>query len=154
MNSDSQPKCLAQDICQPNPSLSGKHKRSWLPCDDQWKKLKILGRTCAPHAMLMLMNNFMSSRVFRNDPYDPYRFKCATWKGAYCWSFKSWEGNSTACSDLKTGAREVPVVAQWKWIRLGTMRLRVWSLALLSGLRIRCCCGSGLGWQLWLRLDP
>ena len=34
----------------------------------------------------------------------------------------------------------VPVVAQWltnPW--LGTMRLRVQSLALLSGLRIRCC---------------
>ena len=29
-----------------------------------------------------------------------------------------------------------PVVAQWKLIRLGTIRLQVWSLASLSGLKI------------------
>ena len=34
----------------------------------------------------------------------------------------------------------VPIVAQWKLIRLGTVRLQVRSLALLSGLRIRHCC--------------
>ena len=39
----------------------------------------------------------------------------------------------------------VPIVAQWKRIRLGTMRLWVQSLALLSWLRIRCCC------ELWCR---
>ena len=33
----------------------------------------------------------------------------------------------------------VPIVAQWKQIRLGTMGLRVRSLALLSGLRIWHC---------------
>ena len=31
----------------------------------------------------------------------------------------------------------VPIVAQWKRIPLGTMRLQVQSLALFSGLRIR-----------------
>ena len=31
------------------------------------------------------------------------------------------------------------IVAQWKRIQLGTMRLQVWSLALLSGLRIPHC---------------
>ena len=41
----------------------------------------------------------------------------------------------------------VPVVAQWKRIRLGTMRLLVQSLALLSGLRIRHCR------QLWYMLQ-
>ena len=30
----------------------------------------------------------------------------------------------------------VPIVVQWKQIRLGTMRLWVQSLALLSGLRV------------------
>ena len=45
-------------------------------------------------------------------------------------------------------------MAQWKRIRLGTMMLRVRSLALLSELRIQCCCGSGVGWWLQLRLDP
>ena len=60
----------------------------------------------------------------------------------------------------------VPFVAQWKQIQLGTMRLQVRSLAVLSGLRIRCCCEShelrfrsqtrlrshvaGVGWRLWL----
>ena len=40
----------------------------------------------------------------------------------------------------------VPVVAQWKRIWLGTMRLRVQSLVLLSGLRIWHC------QELWCRL--
>ena len=31
-------------------------------------------------------------------------------------------------------------MAPWKRIRLGTMRLRLQSLVLLSGLRIWCCC--------------
>ena len=34
----------------------------------------------------------------------------------------------------------VPAVAQQKQIRLGTMRMQVQSLALLSGLRIQSCC--------------
>ena len=41
----------------------------------------------------------------------------------------------------------VPIVAQWKQIRLGTMRLRVQFLASLSGLRIWRCC------ELWCRLQ-
>ena len=41
--------------------------------------------------------------------------------------------------DLKTSILGVPIMAQWKEIRLGTMRLQVQSLALLSGLRIWCC---------------
>ena len=55
----------------------------------------------------------------------------------------------------------VPIVAQPKRIRLGTMRLQVCSLALLSGLRsgiavscgVGCRCGSDpmLLW-LWCRL--
>ena len=45
----------------------------------------------------------------------------------------------------------IPIVAQWKQIRLGTMRLQVPSLALLSGLRIQHC--RDLQWrlQMWLR---
>ena len=39
----------------------------------------------------------------------------------------------------------VPITAQQKWTWLGTMRLWVWSLPSLSGLRIRHCCG------LWCR---
>ena len=39
----------------------------------------------------------------------------------------------------------VPIMAQWKRIRLGTMRLRVQSLASLSGLRIQHCR------ELWYR---
>ena len=40
---------------------------------------------------------------------------------------------------VKEPAWGVPVVAHWKRIQLGTMRLRVQSLALLSGLTIWCC---------------
>ena len=58
---------------------------------------------------------------------------------------------------------EVPIVVQWKQIRLVTMRFQVRCLALLSGLRIwhchelcwvpdlpqiLCCCGCGVGQQL------
>ena len=39
----------------------------------------------------------------------------------------------------------VPVVGQWKQIRLGTMRLQVQSLASLSWLRIQCCCELEVG---------
>ena len=55
----------------------------------------------------------------------------------------------------------VLIMAQRKWIRLGTMRLRVRSLALLGGLRIQCChelwcrCRHGSGpTLLWLWHRP
>ena len=48
------------------------------------------------------------------------------------------------------GPGGVPIVVQWKGIRLGTIRLWVQSLASLSGLRILCCCGCGVGRQLSL----
>ena len=67
---------------------------------------------------------------------------------------------------LQESQEGVPVVVQWKQIRLGTMRLRVQSLALLSGLRIPALpqavvwvsdvaqiwhwCGCVEGWQLRL----
>jgi len=43
---------------------------------------------------------------------------------------------------IKTG---IPLVAQWKRIRLGTMRMQVRPLASLSGLRIQHCR------ELWCR---
>jgi len=45
----------------------------------------------------------------------------------------------------------VPIVAQWKRIRLGTMRLWVPSLASISGLRIRRCHELWRRLQMWLR---
>ena len=47
--------------------------------------------------------------------------------------------------ELKMHIFGVPVVDQWKVIRLGTMRFRVRSLASLTGLRIWHCHG------LWCR---
>ena len=47
---------------------------------------------------------------------------------------------------LKSTFSGVPVMAQWKQIQLGTLRLWVRSMALLSGLRIQRCC------ELWCRL--
>ena len=44
----------------------------------------------------------------------------------------------------------VPIVAQWKQIWLVTMRLRVRTLALLSGLRIRHCHELWCRSQAWL----
>ena len=48
-------------------------------------------------------------------------------------------------ANIKSSTFGVPVMAQQKQIRLGIMRLRVQSLASLSGLRIRRCC------ELWPR---
>ena len=44
---------------------------------------------------------------------------------------------------IKREICRVPVMAQWKRIQLGTMKLQVRSLALVSGLRVWCCC------ELW-----
>ena len=44
------------------------------------------------------------------------------------------------------GSLGVPIVVQWKQIRPGTMRLQVWSLASLRGLRIQHC------HELWCRM--
>ena len=43
----------------------------------------------------------------------------------------------------------LPVVVQWKQIQLGTMQVQ--SLALPSGLRIRCCRELWCRSQMWLR---
>ena len=46
------------------------------------------------------------------------------------------------------------MVVQWNQIQLETMRLRVQSLASLSGLRIWYCCGCGVGQKLQLLFNP
>ena len=64
----------------------------------------------------------------------------------------------------KSLVQGVPIMVQWKWIWLGTMRLWVQSLVLLivvkdlvllwavvkvaDAARILHCCGCGMGWQL------
>ena len=61
---------------------------------------------------------------------------------AHCWGYLS-------CFYLNV-IKGVPVVAQWKRIRLGTKRLPVRSLASLSGLRIWWCCELWCRSQKWL----
>ena len=55
----------------------------------------------------------------------------------------------------------VPIMAQWKRISLAFMRMEVWSLASLSGLRIRLAMSYGVGRRcgsdpefLWLWCRP
>ena len=50
----------------------------------------------------------------------------------------------------KMSIHRVPIMVQWKRIRLGTMRVRVPSLASLHGLRIWCCHGLWCRSQAWL----
>ena len=50
----------------------------------------------------------------------------------------------------KKGHLGVPFVAQWKQIRLGTMRSRVLFVASLSELRIWCCHELWCMSQMWL----
>ena len=54
------------------------------------------------------------------------------------WPMDLWEGDGERISH-KEKYRGVPVVVQWKQIRLGTIRFRVQSLASLSGLRNQRC---------------
>ena len=58
---------------------------------------------------------------------------------------------SAALEEAKKKKVGVPVVAQQKRIQLGTMRLRVQSLASLSGLRIWHCHELWCRLQMWLR---
>ena len=60
-------------------------------------------------------------------------------------------GKYGAFSLLKMKYLGVPIMAQWKWIRLGTMRLQVQHLASASGLRIQCCHELQCWLQTWLR---
>ena len=65
----------------------------------------------------------------------------------------AWELLYAAPAALKSKIKKaegVPVVVQWRQIRLRTMRLRVRSLASLSGLRIQRCHELWCWWQTWL----
>ena len=55
-----------------------------------------------------------------------------------------WKGQLLSMMCIYRYIVGVPVVAQQKHIRLAAMRLRVRSLASLSGLRIRCCLSCGV----------
>ena len=61
------------------------------------------------------------------------------------YGFQSKAAKSDVLSSIINILSRVPVVMQWKWIRLGTTRLWVRSVATLSELRIRCC------HELWCR---
>ena len=68
-------------------------------------------------------------------------------RGDLCFcGFFGW-GGTVCCKEHNWG---VPVVVQQKQIRLGTMRFRVQSLALLSGLKIWCCRELWCGLQMQL----
>ena len=60
-------------------------------------------------------------------------------------------GDISNLRNVINNVRGVPVVAQWKRIQLGTMRLPVRSLASLSGLRIWHCHELWCKSQMWLR---
>ena len=45
-------------------------------------------------------------------------------------------------------------MAQWVTNLIVSVRVQVQSLASLSGLRIKHCCGCGIGWPMQLRFDP
>ena len=68
-------------------------------------------------------------------------------EGRSCLHGKTLRSGSLYCIKVTQG---VPVLAQGKRIRLGTMRFRVQSLVSLSGLRIRCCHEPWCRSQTWL----
>ena len=69
-------------------------------------------------------------------------FVVITWQG-FLWNLNK--------MNYQEACFGVPVVAQRKQILLGTMKLWVWSLALLSGLRIQHCHELWYRLQTWLR---
>lgn len=58
-----------------------------------------------------------------------------------------WQAGERICKKILA---EFPVVAQWKQIQRVSMRIQVWSLALVSGLRIHHCRELWCRWQTWL----
>ena len=80
--------------------------------------------------------------------------KCVDYRKFICWQQEKVSG-------FRNKVDGVPIVTQWKWIQLGTMRWRLRSLASLSGLRIRRCHELGVGRRhgsnlalLWLWRRP
>ena len=57
----------------------------------------------------------------------------------------------------KRNIQGVPIVAQHFKNLISIhedVRMQAQFLALFSGLRIQCCCGCGIGWQLQLQFNP
>ena len=80
--------------------------------------------------------------------YIQYRIECLIqcYVVGYTGTQKHLSAADTMRACLKIEITQgVPITAQWKWIWLGTMRLQIPSLALLSGWRIRRC------HELWCR---
>ena len=97
-------------------------------------------------------------------PLSPFWILLTGWDASYSrgwrwWVLFSWPLVQFRTLDEPSGysiggrleAAAVPIVAQWKRIQLGTRRLRVWSLALVSGSRVRHCCELWCRSQIWLR---
>ena len=63
------------------------------------------------------------------------------WKTTHTHLF-DYTGSSIQLKRLISG---IPIMAQWKWIRLVSMKSQVQSLALHSGLRIRIAVSCGVG---------
>ena len=83
------------------------------------------------HSLCHSASQWYSGDIFHPQHQGVHLFRVHQFSGTFSFEF------------IKT-ISGVPIVEQWKWIRLETMRLQVWSLAsLFSGLRIRCCCGCG-----------
>ena len=82
--------------------------------------------------------NFLFSLFF---PYSKHSSKSVVVSFSYnCYIGRGRKGGkANAFLVGKNPPRGVPVMAQRKCIWLGTMRLRVWCLALVNGLRIQGC---------------
>ena len=77
-------------------------------------------------------------------PQEPLLLSRASETSVSSLSIKGW-GGPTAAQWVKNLTSGVPVMAQWKWIWLVSVRMQVRSLASLSGFRIWHCC------ELWYK---
>ena len=55
---------------------------------------------------------------------------------------------------LKCRHLGVAIVAQQLRTDIVSVRMQAQPLASVSGLKIKCCYGCGIGWQLQLQFDP
>ena len=92
------------------------------------------------HLQKDLCSNVLSNIMYKSQKLETIQMSISWWMDKQFWCILTMIYNS----EIKRG---VLIVAQGKQIWLGTMRLLVWALALLSGLRIR-------HWrELWYKLQ-
>ena len=98
-------------------------------------------------------NIHQCNREAQKETQAPMTKEARTYSGGSLFNKWCWGRQEHTVEEVSSisGAGGVPIVAQCKQIQLGTIRLRVLSLALFNGLRIWHFCELWCRSQTWLR---